>query len=136
MARPTSSWSAGTPSPPDARWSRRRGPGRLCGRLAALAGFRLLCAHRRGPYGVSTWTSRQQAWLSEAIEDLDLEQRDYVGRPLLVTENDYELGLYNGDTGVIVQSDPPARAGHVRAWQATAQLQPVAPRRRSRPSTR
>jgi exodeoxyribonuclease V alpha subunit len=26
-----------------------------------------------------------------------------VGRPLLVTENDYELGLYNGDTGVIVQ---------------------------------
>jgi exodeoxyribonuclease V alpha subunit len=55
---------------------------------------------------VSTWGSRQQAWLSEAVEDLDLEQRDYVGRPLLVTENDYELGLYNGDTGVIVQSDP------------------------------
>ena len=25
-----------------------------------------------------------------------------MGRPLLVTENDYELGLYNGDTGVIV----------------------------------
>ena len=23
-----------------------------------------------------------------------------------MTENDYELGLYNGDTGVIVQSDP------------------------------
>jgi hypothetical protein len=23
---------------------------------------------------------------------------------LLVTENDYELGLYNGDTGVIIQS--------------------------------
>ncbi len=74
--------------------------------LRALAEFRLLCAHRRGPFGVSTWGSRQQAWLSEAVEDLDLEQRDYVGRPLLVTENDYELGLYNGDTGVIVQSDP------------------------------
>ena len=26
----------------------------------------------------------------------------YVGRPLLVTENDYTLGLYNGDTGVVV----------------------------------
>ncbi len=74
--------------------------------LGALAEYRLLCAHRRGPYGVSTWGSRQQAWLSEAIADLDLEQRDYIGRPLLVTENDYELGLYNGDTGVIVQSDP------------------------------
>ncbi len=74
------------------------------GALAALAQFRLLCAHRRGPYGVSTWTSRQQEWLAARLGDLDLEQRDYVGRPLLVTENDYELGLYNGDTGVIVSA--------------------------------
>jgi exodeoxyribonuclease V alpha subunit len=69
--------------------------------LAALGRFRLLCAHRRGPYGVSDWTSRIQGWLGGEIEDI--EQRDYVGRPLLVTENDYELGLYNGDTGVIVE---------------------------------
>ncbi len=72
--------------------------------LKSLGQFRLLCAHRRGPHGVSAWTSRLQAWLADEVEDLDLEQRDYVGRPLLVTENDYELGLYNGDTGVIVQS--------------------------------
>jgi exodeoxyribonuclease V alpha subunit len=71
--------------------------------LEALGRFRLLCAHRRGPYGVSTWTQRQQAWLVDEFDDLDLERRDYVGRPLLVTENDYELGLYNGDTGVIVE---------------------------------
>ena len=69
--------------------------------LAALGRFRLLCAHRRGPYGVSDWTSRIQGWLAADIEDI--EQRDYIGRPLLVTENDYELGLYNGDTGVIVE---------------------------------
>ncbi len=72
--------------------------------LDALARFRLLCAHRRGPHGVSAWTSRVQGWLADEVEDLDLDQRDYVGRPLLITENDYELGLYNGDTGVIVQS--------------------------------
>jgi exodeoxyribonuclease V alpha subunit len=71
--------------------------------LAALGRFRLLCAHRRGPYGVSDWTSRVVAWLSGELDGLDVDQRDYVGRPLLVTENDYELGLYNGDTGVIVQ---------------------------------
>ena len=70
--------------------------------LAALARFRLLCAHRRGPYGVADWDSRVVAWLADEVEDLDADQRDYVGRPLLVTENDYELGLYNGDTGVIV----------------------------------
>jgi len=71
--------------------------------LATLTRFRLLCAHRRGPYGVSDWTSRVQAWLSGEVTDLDVDQRDFVGRPLLVTENDYELGLWNGDAGVIVQ---------------------------------
>jgi exodeoxyribonuclease V alpha subunit len=71
--------------------------------LRALGRFRLLCAHRRGPHGVSEWTTRVQGWLAPDIDDI--EQRDYVGRPLLVTENDYELGLYNGDTGVIV-TDP------------------------------
>ena len=68
--------------------------------LAALGRFRLLCAHRLGPHGVSDWTSRVQGWLGGDVEDI--EQRDYIGRPLLVRENDYELGLYNGDTGVIV----------------------------------
>jgi exodeoxyribonuclease V alpha subunit len=77
--------------------------------LEALGAFRLLCAHRRGPYGVSDWTSRVQGWLGAEIPDLDIEQRDYVGRPLLVTENDYELGLYNGDAGVIVR-DPDGHA--------------------------
>ena len=71
--------------------------------LEALGRFRLLCAHRRGPYGVSDWASRVVGWLSAELCDLDADQRDYVGRPLLVTENDYELGLYNGDTGVIIQ---------------------------------
>ena len=53
---------------------------------------------------MSAWSGRQQAWLADAVDDLDLDGRDYVGRPLLVTENDYELGLYNGDTGVIVRT--------------------------------
>ncbi len=79
--------------------------------LEALTAFRLLCAHRRGPYGVSDWTSRVQAWLAADVSDLDIEQRDYIGRPLLITDNDYELGLYNGDTGVIVRD----RDGHARA---------------------
>jgi exodeoxyribonuclease V alpha subunit len=71
--------------------------------LSALGRFRLLCAHRHGPYGVSDWTTRIQAWLSDELRELDVDRRDYVGRPLLVTRNDYELGLYNGETGVIVQ---------------------------------
>jgi exodeoxyribonuclease V alpha subunit len=86
--------------------------------LDALGRFRLLCAHRRGPFGVSDWTSRVQAWLGAATPDLDLEQRDYVGRPLLITQNDYELGLYNGDTGVVVQdSDGHATAAFERGGE-------------------
>ena len=38
------------------------------------------------------------------MEDFSAEGRDYPGRPLLVTENDYELRLYNGDTGVVVSN--------------------------------
>jgi exodeoxyribonuclease V alpha subunit len=65
--------------------------------LAALRDFRLLCPHRRGPHGVAGWTERIEAWLGSGPDPW------YAGRPLLVTENDYELRLYNGDTGVVVQ---------------------------------
>jgi len=70
--------------------------------LDALGSFRILCAHRRGPYGVATWTARMEAWLAAELADLDPEDRWYIGRPLLVNENDYELRLNNGDTGVVV----------------------------------
>jgi exodeoxyribonuclease V alpha subunit len=73
--------------------------------LAALGSFRLLCAHRRGPYGVVTWNALVEGWLANEL-DRFAEDAWYVGRPLLVTENDYGLRLFNGDTGVIV-----ARAG-------------------------
>lgn len=72
--------------------------------IAALGAFRVLCAHRRGAHGVAAWTGRIEAWLATAIPGFNLGGPAYVGRPLLVTENDYELRLYNGDTGVIVQS--------------------------------
>jgi exodeoxyribonuclease V alpha subunit len=74
--------------------------------LEALEAFRILCGHRRGPQGVATWTARIEAWLEAALGMFTSEDRWYTGRPLLVTENDYELRLYNGDTGVIVQSAP------------------------------
>jgi exodeoxyribonuclease V alpha subunit len=73
--------------------------------LEHLGAFRLLCAHRRGPHGVAAWTVHAERWLTAEIAAFDLTERDYVGRPLLITENDYETGLYNGDTGVVVQTD-------------------------------
>jgi exodeoxyribonuclease V alpha subunit len=71
--------------------------------LTALGTFRILCAHRRGRYGVSSWTARMEGWLQDEVKGFAGDQRWYAGRPLLVVENDYELRLSNGDTGVVVR---------------------------------
>jgi exodeoxyribonuclease V alpha subunit len=70
--------------------------------LEAQGGFRILCAHRRGDHGVSTWNARVESWLAAAVEGFDASTRWHVGRPVLVTANDHELRLYNGDAGVAV----------------------------------
>jgi exodeoxyribonuclease V alpha subunit len=80
----------------------QRGDGRAA--LQALGAMRLLCAHRRGPYGVSRWMPQIQAWLAAEVDGLHMRGEWYPGRPLLVTRNDYGLGLYNGDTGVVVSA--------------------------------
>jgi exodeoxyribonuclease V alpha subunit len=54
---------------------------------------------------VARWTGEIERWLAAELGPSDAGERDYVGRPLLVTRNDYELGLYNGDTGIIVRDE-------------------------------
>ncbi|MGI8681733.1 MAG: exodeoxyribonuclease V subunit alpha [Mycobacteriales bacterium] len=75
--------------------------GDVTGALDALEGHRLLCAHRLGPYGVTRWSAEVERWVA-AVAESEVEGEWYLGRPLLVTTNDYELKLYNGDTGVVV----------------------------------
>ena len=75
--------------------------------LALLDRHRLLCAHREGPFGVRHWNAQVERWLSEETGE-PIYATWYAGRPLLVTANDYGLGVYNGDTGVAVR--PPAGA--------------------------
>jgi exodeoxyribonuclease V alpha subunit len=72
--------------------------------IDALGRFRLLCAHRHGPEGVATAMQRVESWLRAEVEGFITGAEWYVGRPLIVTENDYGLQLYNGDTGVVVKA--------------------------------
>ncbi len=72
--------------------------------IAALGSFRLLCGHRRGPEGVATWMDHIENWLRSDVEGFTTGATWYVGRPLIVTQNDYGLDLYNGDTGVVIES--------------------------------
>jgi exodeoxyribonuclease V alpha subunit len=66
--------------------------------LASLSSVRVLCGHREGPYGVSTW--------NKLIADtLDIPTtRGAIGQPLLNTRNDLRTGLVNGDTGIVVNT--------------------------------
>lgn len=71
--------------------------------LAALNRFRVLCAHRSGPSGVT----RVNARIVELLRERDLlgaRGGHYPGRAILVTRNDYTLGLFNGDVGLVLRS--------------------------------
>ena len=88
--------------------------------LAMLETHRLLCAHRRGPFGVAQWSRRVEDWLAAALPDFDPAPQWYAGRPVLVTQNSPELGLFNGDTAVVVKVDGQLRAYFARGGQTQA----------------
>ena len=70
--------------------------------LKAHGEFQLLCALRRGPWGVEGLNKRIARLLQE--DDLIAVRGEwYPGRPVLVTRNDYELGLMNGDIGITLE---------------------------------
>jgi exodeoxyribonuclease V alpha subunit len=66
-------------------------------RLEHLRGFRLLCAHRRGPLGAEILNAE----IERALFGAPADGPTYDGRPILVTRNDPQLDLYNGDVGVV-----------------------------------
>jgi len=70
--------------------------------LAVLDDHRLICAHRDGPHGVAHYNQEVERWLAEEA-GLDHWPLWYAGRPILVTANDYALGVYNGESGAAVQ---------------------------------
>jgi exodeoxyribonuclease V alpha subunit len=83
-------------------------------RLRALGRFRVLCAHRRGRFGVET----VNAQISALLADAGLIRPDgalYDGRPILITRNDYQLDLFNGDVGTIVR-DPQQAGAYLAAF--------------------
>ncbi len=76
---------------------------------AALDEHRLLCAHREGLHGVRHWNQQIRRLVAEQTGD-PMWTEWYAGRPLLVTVNDYGLGLRNGDTGAVVVRNEGLRA--------------------------
>ncbi len=79
--------------------------------LRALGRLRVLCALREGPFGVA----RLNALIETVLREQGLIRHRgpwYPGRPVMVTRNDYGLGLFNGDLGIAM----PDSDGRLRVW--------------------
>ncbi|MXZ40072.1 MAG: exodeoxyribonuclease V subunit alpha [Holophagales bacterium] len=72
---------------------------------------RVLCSHRRGPFGTDRFNRLVERRLAEAGHRTGHDEF-YVGRPIIVSRNDRQTNLSNGDTGVVVPGD----SGHPRVW--------------------
>ena len=67
----------------------------------AFPARRVLCAHRRGPFGVNRFNRLVERRLRDS-GSIPANDEFYPGRPIIVTRNDRATGLSNGDTGVVI----------------------------------
>jgi exodeoxyribonuclease V alpha subunit len=72
------------------------------GAMALFDRFRILCAHRQGRHGVEA-LNRMAARVLYEQNLIDRSEGNFVGRPLLITENDYRNRLWNGDVGLVTR---------------------------------
>ncbi|MDR8391587.1 exodeoxyribonuclease V subunit alpha [Aliifodinibius sp. S!AR15-10] len=72
--------------------------------LASISELGILCVHRRGPLGAN-----QVNLLIEKILRqnglIPMTSEWYVGKPVMVTRNDYSLGLRNGELGITLEDE-------------------------------
>ena len=79
--------------------------------------FRVLCATKQGEHGVEN--------INEQIKNIlarngliSISQNLYMAQPIMITENNYKQGLYNGDIGLIWKNE----SGHLMAVFEDASL--------------
>ena len=85
--------------------------------LDGVAAARILCGHRRGPFGVAAWNESVEAYLGAGTK---VGRTPVAGRALLATRNDPRTGLVNGDHGVLVRTGAGVRAVFRRSGELVA----------------
>jgi exodeoxyribonuclease V alpha subunit len=80
--------------------------------LKQLAEFAVLCALRRGPFGVETVNALLEGMLRETGL-IEVAGRYHAGEPIIIVRNDYNVGLFNGDLGIVL---PDAITGELRVF--------------------
>ena len=84
--------------------------------LERFSRFRVLCAVNRGFYGVGAINRLAEQVLRRSnliATESGRTDRWYAGRPVLVTANDYRLGLFNGDIGLTMAAEDAGEEGLV-----------------------
>ena len=77
--------------------------------FSVLDSFKVLCASRKGNEGVEEMNRMAERIFRRKglIPDYDPW---YIGRPVMILKNSYDLELFNGETGVVVEVDGVKRA--------------------------
>lgn len=90
--------------------------------------FRILCALRDGPYGVSGLNRTVENILARKAL-ISPASTFYRGRPLMITVNNYAMRLFNGDTGILFPD--PENGGSLRAFffAPDGEIRSIAPER-------
>lgn len=78
-----------------------------------LQNQQVLCSQRSGAWGVTAVNRAIEVELAKQGL-IDLSLRDYAGRPIMLTQNDHSLGLYNGDIGIVMPDCN--RSGIQKVW--------------------
>ncbi len=78
--------------------------------MARNSALKVLCATRQGFNGRDDWQHRIETAVRSQVDNRAVTGRWYVGRPVIVTTNDYLLKLFNGDTGVVIKTEGNQRA--------------------------
>jgi exodeoxyribonuclease V alpha subunit len=79
--------------------------------LENFSRFMILSVTIAGPFGVD----RINGFVAQQLQKARLIGRSrpwFAGRPVMITRNDYQIGLYNGDTGLVW----PDAEGRLRVW--------------------
>ncbi len=79
--------------------------------LKKINKVRFLCAIRSGEYGVDHYNQLIEQFL-EKEKLIKPNDQIYEHQPIMITQNDYNLGLFNGDIGIIRKDEQ----GQLKAW--------------------
>ncbi|ENW16236.1 exonuclease V subunit alpha [Acinetobacter haemolyticus] len=61
--------------------------------------YRILAAVKHGALGIEQLNRYAERWLNQQFKQIAVAEW-YVGRPVMMTYNDYQLGISNGDIGI------------------------------------